>query len=583
MLVLPRSSARSASILLRLGLAAVLLAPVHVARAASVQATHGAVASEHRLASAAGVEILQRGGNAVDAAVATALATGVVNPSSSGLGGGGFLVLWDAAKSRATSIDFRETAPRWAYDAMYIRADGTLEAKASRDGALAIAVPGEARGLAMALERYGRLSFADVAAPAIRIAREGFAIEAHLAAQIASGRERLAADPELARVFLHADLAPKRKGELLKRPELAATLERLATVGVEDFYRGQIAADIAKSVAAAAKRSTPPSPAQPLDQEDLAAYRPLERAPLLFRYRGRSIAAMAPPSSGGGVLTEILAVLGPYNVAKLRGQGAAWPHLLGDTMKAVFADRAAYYGDPAFTTVPLSRLLSPAHADQIRAKLNPKKAVPSASFGPNAAPASDAGTSNISVVDADGNAVALTTSVNTSFGSGVSVAGRDVILNNTMDDFSAQPGKPNNFGLVGSKANAIAPGKRPLSSMTPVVVTRDGQVELVLGGSGGPRIITATLQTMLGVIDLNLSVDAAVSAPRIHHQWMPEVLMVEDEISAQVRAELSRLGHRVVPLPGGVSVTAVGVSGTGPTRKLEASSDPRKGGVPAGY
>jgi len=573
--------------------------------AASIEARHGAVAAEHRLASAAGVEMLERGGNAVDAAVAAALATGVVNPSSSGLGGGGFAVIFDARHGRASTIDFRETAPRGASETMFVRADGTVDAEASKTGPLAVAVPGEPRGLALALEKYGRLRFADVAAPAIRIARDGFAVEAHLASMIDAGRKRLAADPGLAGVFLHADGTPLREGEVLKRPALAATLERLATVGVDDFYDGEIAADIVRTVAtwqgkAGAAAGVVAAPAASsagaangalangakalaMDAKDLAAYRPVRRDALEIRYRGRRIYSMPPPSSGGAVLGEALGVLSAWDLSGIDPQGPTWAHLVGETLKAVFADRATFYGDPDFTDVPIARLLSPAHAAEIRAKIRWNRAAASADFAPRIDAASDSGTSHISVIDDDGNAVALTTSVNTGFGAGISVPGRDIVLNNTMDDFSAQPGKPNAFGLVGSKANAIAPGKRPLSSMTPVVVVREGRVELVAGASGGPLIITSTLQTLMGVVDFGETVDKAVSAPRLHHQWLPEVLMLEPGIPEATRRSLTRVGHKVAPLNHKASVQAIQVTDTGASRMLHATSDPRKGGVPAGY
>ncbi len=552
------------------------------ARAASIEARHGAVAAEHRLASEAGVEILRRGGNAVDAAVAAALATGVVNPSSSGIGGGGFVVIWDERRSKAFAIDFRESAPRGATRDMYVRPDGTVDADASRTGPLAVAVPAEPRGLDLALRRHGTIRFAEAAAPAIRLARDGFAIEAHLASAIAGGRDRLAADPELARVFLHEDGSPKREGELLQRPALAATLERLATAGVDDFYEGDIAADIVRAVspphAAAETR-----PASPLGAADLASYRPIEREPLRLRYRGREVLSMPPPSSGGGVLGEALGVFELWNVGALDPLGPTWAHLAGETMKNVFADRAELYGDPAFTDVPLARLLGARHRDEIAARIDWKRALPARELSARGDAARDGGTSHISVVDGSGNAVALTTSVNTSFGAGLSVPGRDIVLNNTMDDFSAQPGKPNAFGLVGSDANAIAPGKRPLSSMTPVIALRDGDVEVVAGASGGPLIITSTLQALVGVIDFGRSTRDAVGAPRVHHQWLPDKLFLEAGFPEKTWRDLRGAGQDVAPMPAKASVQEIRVKGSGDDRVLEATSDPRKGGVPAGY
>jgi gamma-glutamyltranspeptidase/glutathione hydrolase len=570
----------------RVCLAVVLLhAPAQLSQAASIEVKHAAVAAEHRLASMAGVEMLERGGNAMDAAVAAALATGVVNPSSSGIGGGGFVVWWNARRERAATIDFRETAPRGATETMFVRPDGSVDPEASRTGALAVGVPGEPRGLALALKRFGTVSFAQAAAPAIRLARGGFPIEAHLANAIASGRARLAADPELAAVFLHDDGSPKKEGELLQRPSLAATLERLATAGVDDFYEGEIAADIARAVAARrAKDAARHLPAaSPLDAKDLAAYRPVERKPLSLRYRGRAIETMPPPSSGGGVLGEVLGMLSRWNVGALDPGGPTWGHLLGESMKLAFADRAQVYGDPAYTDVDLERLLGRAHLDALSARLDWKRALPSAELAPHGSEARDGGTSHISVVDAHGNAAAFTTSVNTGFGAGFAVPGRDIVLNNTMDDFVAQPGKPNAFGLVGTRANAVAPGKRPLSSMTPVIVTSDGNVEFVAGGSGGPLIITATLQAVVGVLDFGRSTDEAVSAPRLHHQWMPDKLFVEKGYPEATRKRLAAVGHSIGDSPARASVQGIRVIGSGPGRTLQATSDPRKGGVPAGY
>lgn len=561
------------------------------AGAASIEARHAAVAAELGLASQAGVEILQRGGNAVDAAVAAALATGVLTPCPSGLGGGGFLVTWDARRRKAEAIDFRETAPGGAVETMFVREDGSVDAQASRTGALAVAVPGEPRGLELALRRHGRLSFADVAAPAIRLARDGFPVEAHLARRIADGRARLATDPGLARLLLHEDGTPKKEGEILKRPELAATLERMARVGVDDFYEGEIAVDIARAVAArrardaaaSAAASSASSAAAPISAKDLAAYRPIVRDALHVRYRGRDVYSMPPPSSGGGVMAEVLGVLAGWDFGGVPYQGATWAHGLTEAMKAAFADRAAFYGDPAFTNVPLPRLLSVQHAADIRAKVDWKRARPAAEWAPPADAGSDAGTTHISVVDADGNAAALTSSVNTAFGAALSVPGRDIVLNNTMDDFAAQPGKANYFGLVGAKANAVAPGKRPLSSMTPTVVVEDGDVRLVAGGSGGPLILTATLQAVVGVVDFGLDAEAAVHAPRLHHQWMPDTLQLEAGFPDDTRRALERIGDRTTTMTGPAAVQAITVTGRGEARRIRASSDSRKGGVPAGY
>lgn len=567
------------------------LAPMLTAgpgRAASIEVRHGAVAAELALASQAGVEILQRGGNATDAAVAAALATGVLTPYPSGIGGGGFLVTWDAGRAKTGAIDFRETAPRGATESMFVRADGSVDAQASRTGGLAVAVPGEPRGFELALKRSGRLSFAEVVAPAIRLAREGFRIETHLARRIAEHRDRLAGDPGLARLLLHEDGTPKTAGEILKRPELAATLERMARVGIDDFYEGEIAADIVQAVADRRARDRAatgalPTSASPLDAKDLANYRPVERDALHVRYRGRDVYSMPPPSSGGGVMAEMLGVLAGWHFGQVPFQGATYAHGLAEAMKAAFADRAVYYGDPAFTKVPLAMLLSAQHTDAIRARIDWKRARPAAEWAVPAEAAHDAGTTHICVVDADGNAASLTTSVNSAFGAALSVPGRDIVLNDTMDDFSALPGKANSFGLVGTRANAIAPGKRPVSSMTPTIVVDDGRVALVAGGSGGPLILTATTQTVIGVIDFGLGAEAAVKAPRLHHQWMPDSLQIETGFPEATRRSLEHVGEHTTAMPAPAAVQAITVRGRGNDRMLEATSDSRKGGVPAGY
>jgi len=457
---------------------------------------------------------------------------------------------------------------------MYVDDAGKVSSLASKIGGLAIGIPGEPAGLALAVQRHGRLPLSKVAEPAIRLAREGFAIEPHLAGMIEAHKAQLAADPELARVFLHEDGTARRAGEMLKRPGLAATLEMLAAHGANPFYRGDIAAEIVKVSAARGGI---------LSADDLAGYKVREREPIRARYRGAEILAMPPPSSGGGVLAQALAVLESVDLKSLGAGSPAYLHLLGETFKSVFADRAVYYGDPDFTAVPLDRLLSREYIEKMRRRISATAVLPARELAPPVGTASDAGTTHISVVDADGNAAALTTSVNTAFGSSVSVPGRDLVLNNTMDDFSAQPGVPNAFGLVGSEANAIAPGKRPLSSMTPTIVVQEGRVRLVAGGSGGPLIITGTVQTLVGAIDFGLEIGPAVEAPRIHHQWLPEVLMVEDAIEDASEEALRRLGHKVMPLSAKASVTAVEVTSKDGSRILRAASDPRKGGMPAGY
>jgi gamma-glutamyltranspeptidase/glutathione hydrolase len=533
---------------------------------------HGAVAAEHRLASEAGIEILESGGNAVDAAVAAALASGVVNPSSSGIGGGGFMVVYRADEKRAHTIDFRETAPHAAGRDFFLH-DGKVDEKASKRGGRAVAVPGEIAGLALALDRFGTKTFADVARPAIRLAREGFAVESHLATMMRAFRSGLADDKGLSSVFLH-DGDPYEAGDVLKRPRLAATLEQLAAAGPKAFYGGEIARDIAAAVREAGGV---------LDESDLAGYRAVLRQPVVTTFREWKIVSAAPPSSGGPVIGEVLNIITPYQPRELGRQSSTYLHVLAEALKAGFADRARWYGDPDFVPVPLERLLSPKHAAEMRAHISAVKATPSETYG-HELQAADAGTAHISVVDAAGNGVAVTTSVNTPFGAFLSVRGRDIVLNDTMDDFSASPGVPNAYGLVGTEANAIAPGKRPLSSMSPPVVLDDhGAVRLVAGGSGGPRIISATLQVLLNVLEFSMEVGHAVRAPRIHHQWMPDVLELEAGIDAPVRASLARRGHHVQTLEHGAAVGAVEVVRDREGRLVRAASDARKGGKAAAY
>jgi len=553
----------------------VLLLAVAVARstgadAAEVVGAGGAVAAEHRLASEAGVEILRAGGNAVDAAVAALLAGGVVNPSSSGLGGGGFMLVYVAKSASLRAIDFRESAPAGASRDMFVR-DGRPDEAAAKHGGLAVAVPAEPRGFAHALARYGTLPFAAVAAPAIRLARDGFEVEAHTADALARHRAELAADPSLAAELLRPDGVPYGAGERMQRPALAETLARLSRDGVETFYSG----DFAGEIVAVARAS-----GGVLTTADLAGYRVIEREPIVTRYRGVRVAGMPPPSSGGGGIATALAILQAYRLGDLGDDTPTYEHLLAETLKAVFADRAHAYGDSDFSRVPLAQLLDPKRVAGIRARFTAVRPLPPTTYGAGEA-ARDGGTAHVSVIDDAGNAVACTSSINTAFGAKIGVHGFP--LNNTMDDFSLQPGVPNAYGLVGNEANAIAPRKRPLSSMSPTIVLDGDGARLAVGASGGPLIISATLQTLLDVIDFDLGVAAAVAAARIHHQWMPNVLMVEDRLPATTRLSLERRGHTLRTAPGLAAVQAVERIRIGPVRHLAAASDPRKGGVAAAY
>jgi gamma-glutamyltranspeptidase/glutathione hydrolase len=538
---------------------------------AAAWAPRGMVASEHVLASRAGVEMLQRGGNAIDAAVATAFAVCVVNPTSCGIGGGGFMLIYLARERRAVALDYREVAPAAATRDMYVR-DGKAVADLSRRGGLAVAVPGEVAGLAALLRRHGTLPLDAVLQPAIRLARDGFPAGDHLAREITRNSDALRAVPALARRFLRADGAPLAAGETVRQPELAATLQRIATEGPDAFYHGSVAERIVRSVQAAGGILT---------HADLSSYRPLWRTPLRADYKGSMLFAMPPPSSAGVVL-EVLGMLRSDDVRALGHDSPAYAHLLAEAMKHAFADRARYYGDPDLVAVPVRRLLDPANAARLRQRISATHTLEANAYGSagaGGAAADDHGTSHLSVMDEAGNAVACTTTINTSFGAMVVAEDTGIILNNEMDDFSAQPGTPNVYGLTGSAANAIAPGKRPLSSMAPMIAVRDGAAQLALGGSGGPLIVSGTLQVLLNVLDFGFDASAAVAAPRIHDQWMPPVLAVEPGIEPRTRAALARYGHDVkeVPMMGAVQVVRrhAGV--------FEGAADPRKGGDAAGW
>jgi gamma-glutamyltranspeptidase/glutathione hydrolase len=545
-----------------------LLALTCAAAADAASGRRGMVAAEHRLAAEAGIRILQLGGNAVDAAIATALAACVVNPSSCGIGGGGFMLVFDRRSGRVHALDYRERAPAAATAAMFVR-DGEADAELSRFGGLAVAVPGEVAGLLAAHRRFGRLPFGVAAAPAIAHARDGFAVEAHLAQVIERNQERIRRQPELAGILLRPDGSPREVGDRLQQPALARTLERIVAEGAKAFYEGPVAEAITGTVQASGGVLT---------RDDLSAYRPVWRAPLHGRFHGADVYSMPPPSSGGGLLIQTLNILAGDDLRHLGHQTPTYLHLLAEAMQFGFAARATGYGDPDFVAVPLARLLSPAGARKLRRRISAVTTFSPAYYGDGEA-GDDAGTSHLSVADGDGNAVACTTSVNTAFGSMLVAGDTGIILNNTMDDFSVRPGVPNVYGLIGSAANAIAPHKRPLSSMTPTIVARDGAVELVAGGSGGPFIISATLQTLLNSMVFDMDAAAAVAAARLHHQWMPPVVMLEPAL-AGVATALQRRGHRTMEAAGIGAVQLIRWTADG---LLDGAADPRKGGEAVGW
>jgi gamma-glutamyltranspeptidase/glutathione hydrolase len=549
---------------MRRSLLAVSLLCLAVGSAGGVIAERGMVASEHRLASEAGVRILRQGGNAVDAAVATAFALGVVNPSSCGIGGGGFMLVFERRSGKVAALDYRESAPAAA------RRDMFRDGGSSVRGGLAVATPGEIAGIVAALERFGTLPLATLAEPAIAYARDGFPIEAHLARTIAAGRDRIRESPRLAALLLHPDGTPLGKGETLRQPDLARTLEAVAHGGRRAFYEGPVA----EAIAAAAREA-----GGVLTAADLARYRPVWRKSLSGRFGVHDIHGMPPPSSGGGALMTILRIVQRDDLAALGRNTPTTLHLLAEAMQFAFADRAELYGDPDFVSVPLGQLLSPERAFRLRRRLSAATTFSPEFYG-HGSGAAGGGTSHLSVIDEDGNAVACTTSINTAFGSHVIAGGTGILLNNTMDDFSTAPGVANVYGLVGSEANAVAPGKRPLSSMTPTIVIREGEAVTVAGGSGGPFIISGTLQALLGVLAFGQDAEAAVNAPRLHHQWVPNALLLEPEFPELTHLALRRRGHRTAEASPIGAVQLIRRQADG---RLDGAADPRKGGAAIGW
>jgi len=503
----------------------------------AVEAPDGMVVSSQHLASDAGAEILRAGGNAVDAAVATGYAQAVTNPCCANIGGGGFMVIHLAKDDRDTFLNFRETAPAAATRTMYLDAAGNPVKGASLYGYLAVGVPGSVLGLDTALQRYGTLPREQVMAPAIRLAREGFILTRGDTDILDAGAKLLKQDPVAAKIFFHPDGSAFKPGDRLVQTDLADTLEAIAKGGPDAFYKGAVAQKVEAAMKAGGGIMT---------AQDFAAYTVTETAPVTCSYRGYEFVSSPPPSSGGTTMCEILNILEGYDLKALGWHSAAGVHLMVEAMRHAYMDRNTYLGDPAFVNNPLDRLLSKDYAARIRAQILPDKATPSKEVQPGAAPHEKTETTHYSVVDKDGNAVSVTYTINGLFGAGVIAPGTGFLLNDEMDDFTSKPGVPNLFGLVQGEANAIAPGKRPLSSMAPTLVTKDGEIVLVLGSPGGARIITITLQAALNMIDFGMAPQEAVDAPRIHHQWLPDEVFAEPyALSPDTVKLLEQMGHKV--------------------------------------
>ena len=494
------------------------------------------IASAHALATDAGFETLARGGNAFDAAVAVSAVLSVVEPISSGLGGGGFFLLHDAKTGKDVFVDARETAPAAATPQAYLGKDGQLDRDRAQNGPWSAGIPGLPAALVHVAGRHGRLPLTQSLAPAIRIARGGFPVYGRLARGYAERRDVMERYPGTREVFLRNGQPPK-EGDLFRQPELAATLERLATGGFDGFYRGTTAKRLLAGVKAAGGKWT---------AEELAGYRVKEREPLRFEYDGWDIVTAPPPSSGGIALAEMLQILEPWDLAKL--PQAERVHLVTEAMRRAYRDRTFYLGDPDFVKIPVKTLMDPAYAAGLRATIHPAKATPSDLLSGAPTPLEDEETTHFSIIDADGNRAAVTQTVNLLFGSGLVPAGTGVLLNNEMDDFALKPGTPNAFGVMGYDANAPEPGKRMLSSMTPTFLSNADKVA-VIGTPGGSRIITMVLLGIRGYAD-GLDAPQVAALPRYHHQWMPDALGIErDALPADVVAALRAMGH-VVVVPG---------------------------------
>ncbi|PCI36866.1 MAG: gamma-glutamyltransferase [Elusimicrobia bacterium] len=550
--------------------------PAKVSKSWGISGTEALVAADHALASKAGAEILAKGGNAVDAAVATSFALAVTRPQSAGLGGGGFMLIKPAGK-KAVVLDYREEAPSGSRAAAYLDDKGEVIKGKTQTGVWAVGVPGHVRGVLHALREYGSMSRADVMAPAIRLAEKGFSVDAHMQRSmrnIVSRAKKHALDKalydEIARTFLK-DGKPYEIGDILRRPQFAKTLRLIAKKGESVFYEGEIGEAIVATIQDAGG---------PMTKKDLAQYRVKVREPLRGMYRGYEVLGMPPPSSGGACVVQVLQVLDGYPRGSL--SLPEYYAVLAEAMKHAFADRAASLGDADVhpgVKKDVAQMISTVHADTVRAAFVKGKTFPPKHYGLTALK-DDHGTTHYSVMDKAGNAVAATETVNTYFGSLVLASGTGIVLNNELDDFSIRTDVANVFGLMMSKRNVIRPGQRPLSSMSPTLLLKNGEVVLAAGGSGGPRIISATLQAIVQIIEFGRLPDEAVAFGRIHHQWSPNKIYAEKRLLPEARTLLEKSGHVVVDLPETREAATQVVYRKG--NRLYAACDPRKGGKPAG-
>lgn len=511
------------------------LSCAHAASVAPAAAENGMVVTAQHLATHVGVDVLKSGGNAVDAAVAVGYALAVVYPAAGNLGGGGFMTI-QLADGRKTFLDFREKAPLAATANMYLDKDGNVVPDLSSKGHLAVGVPGTVSGMEMALSKYGTKKRAEVIAPAIKLAENGFALEQGDVDLLGTATDEFKADAkDLGTIFLNKG-QPLQVGDTLVQKDLAETLKEISTKGNDGFYKGWVAKAIVDSSQAGKGIIT---------QADLDKYATRELAPIECDYRGYHVVSAPPPSSGGVVICEIMNILEGYPMQELGYHSAQGLHYQIEAMRHAYVDRNSYLGDPDFVKNPISHLLDRDYAAKLRAAIEPQKAGISQNIKPGVAPHEGNNTTHYSIVDKWGNAVSVTYTLNDWFGAGVMASSTGVILNDEMDDFTSKVGVPNMYGLIQGEANAIAPGKSPLSSMSPTIVTKDGKTVMVVGTPGGSRIITATLLTMLNVIDYGMNIQEAVDAPRFHQQWMPETTNLEAfAVSPDTQKILESWGHK---------------------------------------
>ena len=539
-----------------------------------VIAAHGMVVTQEAQASRIGVDILKKGGNAVDAAVAVGFALAVTLPRAGNIGGGGFMLVHLAKDKQTHAVDYRETAPASASRDMFLDTQGNADTKKSRDSGLAVGVPGTVAGLELAFRTYGsgKVNWSDVLAPAIALAKQGIVVEEDLADSLPQAQKRLSQYPSSAKLFLKPDLTPLSQGERLVQSDLAHTLELIAAQGSAGFYRGEVAQKLTKAVSAAGGGMT---------ADDLASYQPIIRKPVTGTYQGLQIASMPPPSSGGVHVIQILNMLEALNLPQSAAPDADRLHLFTEAMKIAYADRSEYLGDPDFVKVPVAALTSKRYAQARTKDIDPAKARPAREIKPGQlTPYESDQTTHYSIMDSEGNAVANTYTLNFSYGLGLVAEGTGVMLNNELDDFAAKAGVPNAFGLVGGEANAPGPRKRPLSSMSPTILLDQGRVVLVTGSPGGSRIISTVLNVVTNIVDHKMGGMEAVSAPRLHHQWLPDELRIERGFSPDTLKLLEAKGHKLVV--GAASGSAHTILVT--SRGLEGAADQRqRGTLASGY